>query len=145
MIDHRFTSGAIHLLRFETGSDLIDSLTEFAAERDIRSASVTFLGAVRHAALRYYDQDQKDYRDFAIDNHLEVLSGVGNISVLDGSPFVHAHAAFADADGKAYGGHINRGTEVFALEATLWELEGGLAPIRELDEVTGLFLWGPPQ
>jgi predicted DNA-binding protein with PD1-like motif len=142
VIDHRFTSDAIHLLRFETGSDLIDSLTEFATERDIRSASVTFLGAVRHAALRYYDQEQKDYRDFAIDNHLEVLSGIGNISVLDGSPFVHAHAAFADADGNAYGGHINRGTEVFALEATLWELEGP-APTRQFDEVTGLFLWGP--
>jgi hypothetical protein len=33
---------------------------------------------------------------------------------------------------------------VFALEATLWELEG-LAPNREFDEVTGLFLWGPPE
>jgi predicted DNA-binding protein with PD1-like motif len=144
VIDHRFTAGAIHLLRFETGSDVIDSLTDFAADRDIRAASVSFLGAVRHAGLRYYDQNQKDYHDFTIDKHLEVLSGVANISILDGAPFVHAHAAFADADGIAYGGHVNRGTEVFALEATLWELEG-LAPNREFDEVTGLFLWGPPE
>lgn len=143
MIDHRFTPGAVHLLRFETGSDLIDSLTDFAAAHDIRAASVTFLGAVRRAGLRYYDQDQKDYRDFTIDKHLEVLSGVGNVSVLDGAPFVHAHAAFGDGDGAAFGGHVNRGTEVFALEATLWELEG-LAPIREFDEITGLFLWEPP-
>ncbi len=143
MIEYSFEPGPIRLLRLETGDDLIGALTSHAAERNIRAASLSLLGAVRRASLRYYDQDVKQYRDFTINRHLEVLSGVGNISVLDGEPFIHAHGAFADKEGKAYGGHINEGTEVFALEVTVSELNG-LAPVREYDETTGLMLWGPP-
>jgi len=143
LIEHSFDPGPVRLLRLDTGSDLISALTDFAVERGVRTASLTFLGAVRRAALRYYDQDAKGYRDFTIDAHLEVISGTGNISILEGKPFVHAHAAFADADGKAYGGHVNVGTEVFALETTVFELNGA-APVRQFDETTGLMLWGPP-
>ena len=143
MIEYSFEPGPIRLLRVAHGDDLIAALTQYAAERDIRAASLAFLGAVRRASLRYYDQEAKQYRDFTIDAHLEVVAGTGNISILEGKPFIHAHAAFADAEGKAYGGHVNEGTEVFALEVTVWELNG-VAPVRELDETTGLMLWGPP-
>jgi predicted DNA-binding protein with PD1-like motif len=143
VIGHRFLPGPVHLLRLATGGDIIESVTEYAADHDIGAASLSFLGAVRRASLRYYDQDAKRYVDFDVDKHLEIVAGVGNISVLDGSPFVHAHAAFADDSGAAYGGHVNSGTEVFACEVTLSELEG-IAPVRRLDETTGLMLWGPP-
>lgn len=141
MIDYRYTPGPVHLVRLGCGEDAYDSLTEYARTNNIRAASLTFLGAVRRASLRYYDQDERRYVDFTIDEHLEVLAGVGNLSVLDGEPFLHAHAAFADADGRAFGGHLNRGTEVFALEATIWQLDG-TAPVREPDDCTGLTLWG---
>ncbi len=141
MIDYRFEPGPVHLVRLARGADLYDGLTDYARRHDIRAASLTFLGAVRRASLRYYDQEERRYVDFAIDEHLEVVAGVGNISLLDGAPFLHAHAAFADADGRAFGGHLNSGTEVFALEATIWQLSGK-APVRAPDDCTGLTLWG---
>ena len=137
----RLESGQVHLLRLATGSDIVESITDYATQHGIEAAWFTYLGAVRRAALRYYDQDAKEYRDFVIDKHLEVLSGVGNVSLLDGRPFVHTHAAFSDAAGAAFGGHLDTGCEVWALEVRLEELTGD-PPVREPDDCTGLTLWG---
>jgi predicted DNA-binding protein with PD1-like motif len=137
---HRFAAGTIHLLRLSTGSDLYDSITAYGREHSIEVAWVNFLGAVRRASLRYYDQDAKEYRDYVLARHLEVVSGVGNLSLLDGDPFLHIHAALSDEDGAGFGGHVNSGTEVFAIEVMIHELEGD-PPVRLPDECTGLTLW----
>ncbi len=141
MRSHQLSPGRTFLLGLETGSDLYLLLSRFVEEQQIEAATISFLGAVRRASLRYYDQTAKEYRDFVIDRHLEVLSGTGNVSSKDGRPFVHVHAAFGDADGRAWGGHINEGTEVFALEVTVVELIGEV-PMRLPDEDTGLQVWG---
>ena len=141
MISYRMEPGPIHVVRLNTGEDLLDGITAFCGDQGIEAAWLTYLGAVRRASLRYYDQEALVYRDFDIDEHLEVLSGVGNVSLLDGSPFVHTHAAFADAQGRAFGGHLNTGTEVWALEIRIQELRGDPL-VREPDECTSLSLWG---
>lgn len=140
MISHQFRRGGVHLLRLPTGSDIVTEITRFVTEREIRAAWLTYLGAVRRAALRYYDQEDLVYRSFTIDRHLEVLSGVGNVSTLDGRPFLHTHAVFGDAEGRAFGGHLDTGCEVFAIEVRLDELDGP-PPVRTFDEATGLSLW----
>ena len=141
MISYLMEPGAIHLVRINTGEDLLDGITEYVTGAGIEAAWLTYLGAVSRASLRYYDQDQRIYRDFELDQHLEVLSGVGNVSLLDGSPFVHTHAAFAGSDGKAIGGHLNSGTTVWALEVSIQELIGDPL-IRDPDDCTSLSLWG---
>lgn len=143
MISFQFEPGPTHLIRLETGDDLYEAITQYVVLNDIRTASITFLGAVRRASLRYYNQDEKRYIDFDVNKHLEIVSGVGNVSVLEGAPFVHIHAAFADESGAAFGGHVNNGTEVFLCEVTIAQLDG-LAPVRQLDEQSGLMVWGPP-
>ncbi len=130
----------VHLLRIPTGEDLLGHLEEYVAANNIEAAWLSYLGAVQTAALRYYDQDEREYCDFHIHQHLEVLSGMGNVSLLDGKPFIHTHAVFADAGGRAFGGHVNHGCEVWAIEVKLEEFEGE-APVRRFDEGTGLSLW----
>ncbi len=141
MISYRMEPGSIHLVRLNTGEDLLEGITSFASDAGIEAAWLTYLGAVSRASLRYYDQDERVYRDFEVAEHLEVLSGVGNVSLLDDEPFVHTHAAFADAAGNAVGGHLNSGTTVWALEVRIQELLGP-ALVREPDDCTALSLWG---
>ena len=140
MKSRRFQPGPIHLLRLDRGDDIVGALTGYAADHGISAAWFTYLGAVSQASLRYFDQNALAYRDFTIDEHLEVLSGVGNVSLRDGIPFVHTHAAFGDAAGRAWGGHLNTGCVVFALEVRLQELEGD-PPVRMPDPDSGLALW----
>lgn len=141
MISYLMEPGAIHLVRLNTGEDLLDGITEYVTGAGIRAAWLTYLGAVSRASLRYYDQDERIYRDFELDEHLEVLAGVGNVSLLDEAPFVHTHAAFGGSNGKAVGGHLNSGTTVWALEVRIQELIGDPL-IREPDDCTSLSLWG---
>ncbi|MEK7252359.1 MAG: PPC domain-containing DNA-binding protein [Actinomycetota bacterium] len=141
MKSFRFEPGPIHVIRLERGEDIVDAMTAYADEHHIRTAWFTHLGAVSAASLRYYDQTKLVYRDFTVDRHLEVLSGVGNVSLLDGVPFVHTHAAFGDEDGTALGGHLNRGCTVFSLEVHLQELIGD--PLERLPHAeSGLKVWG---
>lgn len=141
MISYLMEPGPIHVVRLATGTDLLDGITRYVIDNGIEAAWLTYLGAVSTASLRYYDQDMRVYRDFTLDQHLEVLSGVGNVSLLDATPFVHTHAAFADAAGGAFGGHLDTGTIVWAIEIRLQELRGD-SLVRLPDDCTSLNLWG---
>lgn len=128
-------------VRLETEADLLGGLEEFVTTHGIEAAWITYLGAVRSASLRYYDQVEKEYCDFHIHGPLEVLGGTGNVSLLEGEPFIHTHAQFADERGRGFGGHVNHGCEVWVIEARI-ETFSGEVPTREFDERTGLSLWG---
>ena len=119
-----FDPGRIHLLSLSQGDDLLDSLTSFARSNGILAATITFLGSVSRADLSWYDPDTGDYRTFVREEQLEVAGGTGNISLYEGWPLVHVHAVFADSTGRTIGGHINPGTTVFAMEATVQHLVG---------------------
>jgi uncharacterized protein len=140
MTSYELQPARVHLLRLAAGTDVVDEITGFARDKGIRAAWVTCLGALRRASLRYYDQAALEYRDFTIDRHLEVLAAVGNVSLLDGEPFLHLHITLGDAEGRAFGGHANAGCEVFSLEVRIEELAGD-PPVRVFDSATGLSLW----
>ncbi len=70
----------------------------------------------------------------------EITKLVGNVSLKEGRPMVHAHVTLAD-EGKAFGGHLAPGTVVFACEFIIQVFEG-VSLTRSLDAETGLQLWG---
>ena len=126
--------------RLATGSDLVEEIERFCLEREITAAQVTVIGAVRRARYAYYEQGDHRYRELESESHHEIVGFVGNVSLRDDKPFLHAHATFADADGATVGGHLLRGIEVFAAEVMIREL-GGVSLVRLPDEETGLALW----
>ena len=134
------TAGRDFVGRLETGSDLVHEVERFCAEQGITAAQVTVIGALRRARYAYYEQDDHRYRELESATHHEVVGFIGNISLRDGRPFLHAHATFADADGATVGGHLLPGCEVFAGEVMIHEL-GDVSLIRLHDEETGLALW----
>ncbi|MGA9363177.1 MAG: PPC domain-containing DNA-binding protein [Bacteroidota bacterium] len=122
------------------GADLYESISKICTEEDIKIGRVTALGAVKQAAVAYYDQKKKVYKPITFKKHLEILNCTGNVSLRDGKPFVHMHATFADSRGNVVGGHLTARTVVFACELTIEELEGK-ALDRKHDKITGLNLW----
>jgi len=127
------------LIRAEHNSDLVQFITKIAEKRGITVAAFTAIGAVKHAKLGFYDQENRKYREITIDTPHEIASCIGNISLKDGKPFVHVHAVLAGEDGNTKAGHLIEAT-VFAAEVHLRELEGAKLE-RKRDEVTGLSLW----
>ena len=134
------SAGRVWVGRLETGDDLVEEIERVCAEHDVRAAWVSAIGAVKHASFAYYEQQEHRYLELASSEHHEIIGFVGNISIRDDRPFLHAHATFASRSGAAVGGHLVSGCEVFVAEVTIREMTG-VELIRTPDEVTGLALW----
>ena len=129
-----------HIVKLEKDTDLLDSLTNYAKENNIQAAEINFIGAVQSAKVLYFNQEKKKYDEHIMDQPYEVLSGIGNISFLDDKPFVHVHVVLADSTGKAYGGHLDKGTKVWLIEAFIHEVDSKNL-VRNFDENICLSVW----
>ena len=126
--------------RLPHGVDLLDALTEVCRRRGVRLGRIEAIGAVQRARMSFYDQTKQKYVEHSWAQPMEILLLVGNVSMKDGRPFVHAHLTLADARGRAFGGHLAQGTIVFACEFILEEFRGA-SLARQPDTETGLSLW----
>ncbi|MGA1844326.1 MAG: PPC domain-containing DNA-binding protein [bacterium] len=132
--------GKVFMGKLSHGADLLGELTDICIREGIRLGRIEAFGAVQKAALGFYDQRTRTYQGFALDRPLEITKLIGNVSLKEGKPMVHAHITLADKDGSAYGGHLMPGTIIFACEFVLQVFEGPVFH-REYDERTGLPLW----
>jgi len=139
MVYAKFDLGRNFLVRAEHDSNLLEFITELAEKKRIIVAAFTAIGALKRAKLGFYDQEKHEYREITLDYPHEIASCVGNVSLKDGRPFVHAHAVLADENGNTKAGHLLEGI-VFAAEVHLGESKGAKLE-RKYDKVTGLSLW----
>lgn len=132
--------GRRFVARLPRGGDLVEEILAVANEHAVTAAQVWAIGAVQRARIAYYDQTGRTYREIDLDAALEIASLIGNISLRESRPALHAHAVFADEAGRTHAGHILRGCVVYACELLLTEFTGATLE-RVHDESTGLPLW----
>ena len=132
--------GKAAFVRLERGSDLLVGLTEAARKLGVEAGTVQAIGAVDDLTVAFFEPESKEYEPIRIDQHLEITSSLGNVSLKDGKPFVHVHVNAGDRQGRVFGGHLVEGTTVFMIEAYFRTL-GGPAPVRELEDDIGLAVW----
>ncbi len=141
MVFNSYERGRCFLGRLPCESDLLEEVQELCRKEGITLGVFWALGAVKSARLAYYNQKGHTYESVSIiDEPREMISCLGNISLRDGQPVVHAHVALADEEGETVSGHLLSGTIIFACELFVQELVGSLL-IRREDEETGLPLW----
>ena len=133
--------GRCFMGRLPKGEDLLQALEKLCQEHQISLGELRALGAVTRARVGYYNQEERKYYFLDFDQHLEILALVGNISIRDGKPMVHAHVTLADEAGRAIGGHLAEGTPVFACEYVIHEYLADQTLARQNDPATGLMLW----
>lgn len=131
-------TGKVIVVRLEPGEDILKSIEKIVAENSLQSGHLSLIGAVSRVHLGYFDLEAKVYKDFTIDEDLEIVSCVGNISRLDDDYVVHAHIVASDVNGKCYAGHLMEGCEVsVTIEIVITEFP---EMKRARDEATGLNL-----
>lgn len=126
--------------KLKRGDDLLGAIGVICREKSIRLGRVEAIGAVEKATLGYYDQKRKEYDFFTIGSPHEITSLIGNISLREGVPMVHAHITLSNEKGNVCGGHLAPGTTVFACEIIIEAFDGPDFN-RGLDKDTGLPLW----
>jgi predicted DNA-binding protein with PD1-like motif len=128
----------IYAVIFEAGEDPVAGLTRFATQEKLDASGFTAIGAFSEATLGYFDWERKDYERIAVDEQVEVLSFIGDISLEDGKPKVHVHAVLGRRDGSTRGGHLLAARVRPTLEVIVTESPGYLK--REHDPASGLGL-----
>lgn len=137
--------------RLKKGDDLQEALTRLCTEANIRLGKIQAIGAVSKAVVGFYMQEAREYVSLDYDYHQEIISLQGNVSIKDGQPFIHAHLALSNGQGKLYGGHLMEGTVVFSCEYIINEYIPEMANVKDdsedqtftrtHDDETGLYLW----
>ena len=117
---HYREDGSCYLVRLDKGERVRSALSALVRELKLTGGSLTAIGALSEAELAYFDEEVNEYRSHTFRGGLEVLSLVGNVSLLtDGEPMVHLHASLGKADFQVIGGHLNEGIVSVTLEVFL--------------------------
>jgi predicted DNA-binding protein with PD1-like motif len=127
--------------RLVPGADLLEELNKLANAEGIELGALSGIGALRKAAVGIFDVAKGEYVVNEFDGEMEICALTGNVSLKEGTPFVHAHLSLSDREGRAFGGHVMPGCEIFVAEVILWEFEGARLERRPQADCGGLALW----
>ncbi len=104
---HQSPTAPYHF-RLEKGDEIVEAITAFCEHNDIKAARLEGIGAVMEAELGFYDLEKQKYHHKKF-GEMEIVSLLGNISLVDDKPFLHAHMVLSGRDFSAVGGHLFNG------------------------------------
>lgn len=133
--------GDTYLVRLEKGERVIESLKQFADSYRLGFGVFQAIGTFERVTLGYYNTDTQAYENEELDEPVEVLSMIGDISLgEEGERIVHAHVVVVGrSDYSALGGHVTQATAGPTVEVVVETSPTTLR--RSQDPETGLQLW----
>jgi predicted DNA-binding protein with PD1-like motif len=136
-MDYKRSEAGI-LVRLYRGEEIHRSLTALAEAEGIEAAEVQGIGAVGEAELGYFDPEKREYLRRTFRGAFEVTNLSGNLTRVEGKPFLHAHITLGDVEYRAFTGHLFSGVISVTGEIVLRPL--ALAAGRAHDEASTLKL-----
>ena len=123
------------------GDEVMSGLTDFARENKVTSASFTAIGAFSRATVAWFDDSRKEFKLIPIKQQVELVSMIGDITLVNDKPAVHTHVSVASSDGTVRGGHVISAFVFPTLELFMTVYPTPLH--KQPDEATGLELIDP--
>jgi len=125
------------VIKLEKGEDLLEALSSVVEKENIEAGFFTGIGALNRVKMGIFVEGE--YKEITIEDELEIVSLLGNVSLKNGKPFVHAHITVSRRDGSAFGGHLLPGSSIsVTCEIFLVKLKEPLR--RKFDEKLKLYL-----
>ena len=123
-------------VKISRGEEVMASLKQVCEKENIKCGQISGIGAAGHVVVGLYKVAEKKYYSNAFDGEMEMTSLIGNVSEKDGGVYLHCHANFAGADGRAVGGHLSEAVISGACEIFIDIADRSIG--RRLDAATGL-------
>lgn len=118
------------------GAKIPEDIVSIAVKEKIDTARVEAIGGVDRLRLAYFNHVTKKYEEYDYQEFLEVTSLLGNITLKDGKPYLHAHGNFGRKDRSVIGGHLISADVFPLLEVIMTPTEN--KSLRKFDEDLGL-------
>jgi predicted DNA-binding protein with PD1-like motif len=135
-----YLTGRTYIFKISRGKDLLEALTDFCHDNQVKCGIVNGIGKLENATIGYYNQAKKKYEKNIIAKPTEIVSMMGNVSIMDNRSNVRVHVTLSDEKNAAFGGHLFPGSKVFVAEVFIQELVGE-PKVRRQDKITKLNLW----
>lgn len=136
----------MYVLRLIRGENVFSTIMHFCEQRRIEHAVFSAIGAVNDVTLGYYDLGAKQYGSRKYETEHEVASMTGNVSLVEGKPFLHIHAVLSGiapgTENECIGGHVFAATVAVTLEVYLTAFNEPIS--RTHDDDVGLKLLDCP-
>ena len=130
-------------VRLESGEHANSTVLGLLSQEGIGYATLTGLGAVRWLKLAYWNALTRAYEEHELEEQLEVVSLVGNVSLRDDQPFLHWHVSLGRHDLSMLGGHFLDAIAHPNLE--VWIQHEAGAVHRRVEPASGLALMDLPE
>ena len=131
--------GNKHYISLDKGENINESLLTVSDNYNIDSGWINGIGAIHDVEIGYFDTDSKGYVKKKFNNHYELLSLSGNVSIKEGNRFIHTHITFSGTDFKVIGGHLFdakiAAAGEFLIDSSAFKLN------RKYNDEIGLHLW----
>jgi len=131
--------GRIVFAQLSEGEDLLETITLAAEKSQITAGFFILIGTLKKANLGFYHKGK--YKTIKIPSPIEIVSCMGNISVKENKPFIHAHISVSNEKGEVMGGHLMSGCTIAAAGELVLIEAVNVKLLRKFDEKTQLFLW----
>lgn len=131
--------GDQYVVSLNNHAEISQALTDFCNDQHIMAGSITGMGAVKEATLRFFNPVTKTYKDKVFSEQLEISNLTGNIAQKEGKLYLHLHITLGRADYSALAGHLLSGVINGAGEFVITKYNGTLP--RYYDQDIGLNLY----
>jgi uncharacterized protein len=133
--------GKNYFLKLDIEEDVIENISKFCLENDIKAASIKAIGVLKNIELGYYDIKKGTYEKHILHEDYELLSFIGNIGINDGIPHPHIHVVLGDKKLSCIGGHLLKAKVGVTCEVFITSFDMDIE--RLFDEKTKLKLLKP--
>lgn len=127
-----------YIVRLNVGEEIVESVKKFAQEQNIKFGTVTGIGAVNKAKIGLFNTETKEYQSTILEEDMEIISLAGNITEMNGEPYIHLHIALANSAHNVKAGHLNMAVISATGEIIIEAIDGYVD--REFDDDIGLNL-----
>lgn len=128
-------------LRVDRGEEVMEKIRELAEKENIRTGKIEGIGAADYLSVGLYDVGKKQFIGHEYNEPLEITALVGNITRMDGKPYLHVHITAADSENHAVGGHLNAVRISGTAEIFITVIDGGIGRKKDSVTDTGLNLF----
>lgn len=131
------------IIRIDRDEEIISTLESIVIQSEIEAGFFMGIGAIKNAIISFYDYNTKSYIDKEINEEMEVVSLLGNISYqyAENKPFIHAHVALSNRDFGVIGGHLKKAIVGVTIEIAVFTIVDRIERIYSPD--FNLFFWKP--
>ncbi len=98
--------GNNYVVSIKNNSEIVEALTDFVETEKIKAGTISGIGAINQATLRFFNPETKQYIDKTFNQQMEITNLTGNISTKDGKEYLHLHITLGNSNYEAIAGHL---------------------------------------